>query len=84
MAVSGWPSVAPTRNNALKDFETAGLDPYWPFVRDSFVFAVGSEVTVPVTIPRDTEDFDSFILAGLLPFANTSDTGHSFPEAGID
>lgn len=56
------------------DGDAAGLESYRPFITEGFVSMVGSEVKVPVTILRDTAAFDSFILAGVLPLSDESDT----------
>ncbi len=66
------------------DGDAAALDPYRPFIREGFVSMVGSQTKVPVTILRDTAAFDSFILAGVLPLSDESDTGCSVPVRGID
>ncbi len=65
-----------------KDCDPASMDPYRLFIREGFVSLVGSGVKVPVM--RDTAAFDSFILAGVLPLSEKSDTGNSVPVRGID
>lgn len=45
------------------------------FVSDSCVSLVGSNITVPIKILRDTAAHDSYILSSVLPFSDESDTG---------
>lgn len=45
------------------------------FVSGGCVSLVGSDVTVPAKILRDTAAFDSYILSSVLPFSDKSSTG---------
>lgn len=45
------------------------------FVSDGCVSLVGSDITAPVKILRDTGAFDSYIVSSVLPFSQETNTG---------
>ncbi|KAK5921567.1 hypothetical protein CgunFtcFv8_018924 [Champsocephalus gunnari] len=45
------------------------------FVSTGYVSLVGSDISVPVKILRDTASYDSYILSSVLPFSEESGTG---------